>query len=133
MYGVYIKRWILAVIMALQSHSATIAENEIKSTEISSLAVSTVSVSCLKVTWDCEENTQYSVVCNALDDNYEYADNIYFEFKSDGLCYITGLRENNEYSVIVEGTNIDGTIKSTTADGRTETVEVIWDFAHEDS
>ncbi|MDE6835176.1 MAG: hypothetical protein K2J39_13165, partial [Ruminococcus sp.] len=116
MYGTsYIKRWLLTVVMALQSYSATVTESETPteiSTEISSLAVSTISVSCLKVTWECEENMQYSVTCNALDDNYEYADNIYFEFKSNGLCSITGLRENNEYSVIVEGTSIDGKTKS---------------------
>ena len=66
------------------------------------LNVSTVSVSCLKVTWDSEPHRDYYVSCTAHDDNYAYADNMYFTFKGNDLCYITGLREGTEYTVTVE-------------------------------
>ena len=61
----------------------------------------------------------------------------YFEFKSNELCYITGLREGTEYTVTVEPIlseeEKDGyTALSASADGKTETVEVIYEFPYED-
>ena len=95
------------------------------------LNVSTVSVSCLKVTWDSEPDRDYYVTCTAHDDNYAYGDNIYFEFRGNNLCYITGLRENTEYTVTVEPILSDDekdgyTAVYASADGKTETVEVIY-------
>lgn len=124
---------ILAVLTAfLIQNSADATSAEDVSTEIENLSVSMISVSCLKVTWDCEEDTEYSVICEPIDENYEYIDNIYVEHKADGLCYITGLRENNGYYVTVEAENADGNITVATVDGKTECVEVIWEFPYED-
>lgn len=111
------------------------SEKQIK--EVTSLEVSTISVSCLKVSWDSEPDRDYYVSCTALDDDYQYGDNMYFEFKSNHLCYITGLREGSEYTVTVEPIlsdeeKDDYLIRSASADGETETVEVIWDFPYED-
>ena len=75
--------------------------------------------------------------CTAHDDNYAYGDNMYFVFKGNDLCYITGLRENMEYTVTVEPVLADDekdgySVRSANADGKTETVEVIYEFPHED-
>ena len=56
----------------------------------------------MKVSWDSEPDRDYSVSCTAHDDNYAFSDNMYFVFKGNDLCYITGLRENTEYTVTVE-------------------------------
>ena len=101
------------------------------------LNVSTISVSCLKVTWDSEPDRDYYVTSTAHDDNYAYGDNIYFEFRGNDLCYITGLRENTEYTVTVEPVLSDEEkdryiVKTSSADGKTETVEVIYEFPYED-
>ena len=79
----------------------------------------------------------HNVSCTAHDDDYAYADNMYFEFKSNELCYITGLREGTEYTVSVEPILSDDekdsyTAVSASADGKTETVEVIYEFPYED-
>ncbi len=101
------------------------------------LKVSTISVSCLKVTWTDKPDRDYTISCTPHDENYAYSDNIYFHFKDEGLCYITGLREGNEYSVtvkpVLKDDEKDGYIaKSATAECRTETVEVIQEFPFED-
>ena len=75
--------------------------------------------------------------CTAHDDDYAYGDNMYFEFKSNSLCYITGLREGTEYTVTVEPVLSDDEtdnyfVKTASAEGKTETVEVIYEFPHED-
>ena len=61
---------------------------------------------------------------------------MYFEFKSDSLCYITGLREDTEYTVTVEPVILSEEENTNAVpvseNGKTETVEVIWDFPHED-
>ena len=101
------------------------------------LAVSTISVSCLKVTWTDKPDRDYTISCKPHDPDYAYSDNIYFHFKDEGLCYITGLREGNEYSVtikpVLKDDEKDGyTAKSATAESKTETVEVIQEYPFED-
>lgn len=117
----------------------TAAPEQPEITEITAdnLVVSTISVSCLKVTWADKPDRDYTISCTPHDENYAYSDNIYFHFKDEGLCYITGLREGNEYIVTVkpvpkDDEKDDFTIKSATAEGRTETVEVIQEYPFED-
>lgn len=128
MYKETITKKIFALLTAfLIQNSAGTSFADDTETEIENLSVSTISVSCLKVTWDYETDMEYTLTCVPLDEDYAYSDNIHFEFKSDGLCYITGLREDNEYSVIIESDS-----KSASDNGKTENVEVIWNFPHED-
>ena len=130
------QRRILALIMGFIVHNADVPP-EITEVSANDLTVSTISVSCLKVTWSAEEGRDYYVSCTAHDDDYAYGDNMYFEFKSNSLCYITGLREGTEYTVTVEPIlseeeKDDYSVKSTSAEGKTETVEVIFEFPFED-
>ena len=159
MYEFEFQRKILAAIMAfimqnsgaeviqnstIESNSApansvtqTIVVEPVKEISVDNLTVSTISVSCLKVEWNAENGRDYTVTCEALDPDYAYTDNMYFVFKSNSLCYVTGLRENNEYQVTVEPILSDDekdeySVKSATVNGRTEKVEVIEEFPHED-
>ena len=138
MFDPEFQRKTLSLVMGfIMEFSGTLAELEPVELTADNLNVSTISVSCLKVTWDSEPDRDYYVSCTAHDDNYAYADNMYFEFRSNDLCYITGLREGTEYTVTVEPVlseeEQDGyTIKSASADGKTETVEVIYEFPYED-
>ena len=138
MFDPEFQRKALSLVMGfIMEFSGTLAELEPVELTADNLNVSTISVSCLKVTWDSEPDRDYYVSCTAHDDNYAYADNMYFEFRSNDLCYITGLREGTEYTVTVEPVlseeEQDGyTIKSASADGKTETVEVIYEFPYED-
>lgn len=102
---------------------------------VSDLQVSPVSVSCLKVTWTAEQNRDYTVTCTILDSDIVYVDNMCFVFKSNSLCYITGLREGTSYSIDVipiakEGETSE--MQSTCAYAKTEQVEVIENFPYED-
>ena len=132
------QRRVLSVIMSfIMEFSGVSSKPEVQKLSVNDLNVSTISVSCLKVTWDSEPDRDYSVSCTAHDDNYAFSDNMYFEFKGNDLCYITGLRENTEYTVTVEPMLSDDeqdgySVKSASADGKTETVEVIYDFPYED-
>ena len=138
MFDPDIQRKALSLIMGfIIEFSGTPAEPEVQELSVNDLNVSTISVSCLKVSWDSEPDRDYSVSCTAHDDNYAFSDNMYFEFKGNDLCYITGLRENTEYTVTLEPIlskeEKDGySVKSSSADGKTETVEVIYDFPYED-
>ena len=133
---------IIGFIMEFGSAGQTVSTTtptQPKTTEITAenLAVSTISVSCLKVTWTDKSDRDYTISCTPHDENYAYSDNIHFHFKDEGLCYITGLRENNEYTITIEPVLTDEEkdgyiVKSATADGKTETVEVIEEFPHED-
>ncbi|MBR3630030.1 MAG: leucine-rich repeat protein [Oscillospiraceae bacterium] len=97
---------------------------------IANLNVSKISVSCLKVTWDAAEGRTYNVRCESTDPNYAYANMIYYEKKSEGLCYVTGLRENSEYEITVEAA--DDSKISGKMTGRTEAVEVLNEYPYED-
>ena len=94
-----ILRILIAVVLTAAEADA---EPEVSELTAENLKVSTVSVSCLKVTWDSEENRDYAVSCTALDPDHAYTDNLYFVFKENGLCYITGIREGTEYTVNVK-------------------------------
>lgn len=92
MFNPEFQRKALSLIMGfIMEFSGTPAEPEPIELTADNLIVSTISVSCLKVTWDSD-----------TDRDYTYADNMYFEFKSNELCYITGLREGTEYTITVE-------------------------------
>ena len=138
MFNPEFQRKALSLIMGfIMEFSGTPAEPEPIELTADNLIVSTISVSCLKVTWDSDTDRDYTVSCTAHDDDYTYADNMYFEFKSNELCYITGLREGTEYTITVETILSDDekdgyTAVSASADGKTETVEVIYEFPYED-
>ncbi len=103
--------------------------------KVENLNISTISVSCLKVTWTAEKNRNYTVTLEALAPDYVYIDNAYFVFQGNDTCYITGLRENNEYKITVEPelkVNEKQPVKPITKTGKTETVEVIEEFPHEE-
>lgn len=132
------QRRILSVIMSfIMEFSGVPSEPDVQEISVNDLNVSTISVSCLKVTWNAEEKREYSVSCTAHDDDYAYGDNMYFVFKGNDLCYITGLRENTEYTVTVEPVlskeeTDNYFVKLESVGGKTETVEVIYDFPYED-
>ncbi len=138
MFDSEFQRKALSLIMSfIMEFSGASGEPEPVEMTADNLNVSTVSVSCLKVTWDSEPDRDYYVSCTAHDDNYAYADNMYFNFKGNDLCYITGLREGTEYTVTVEPILSEEeqggyTAQSASADGKTETVEVIYEFPYED-
>ena len=92
------------------------------------LTAATISVSCIKLEWSGDADTEYTVTAiqNVNDD---YVDNIYFEFKSNTLCYVTGLRENSEYTFELSDEN--GEILASAVQ-KTEAVEVIEEFDYID-
>lgn len=92
------------------------------------LTASTISVSCIKLAWNGDENEEYIVTLTQLTPD-DYIDNVYFEFKSNTLCYVTGLRENTAYQFDISDSD-DNILDTTT--GKTETVEIIEEFAYED-
>ena len=131
------KKAISLIMSFIMEFSGLPAEPETIEITADNLNVSTISVSCLKVAWSAEEGREYSVSCTAHDEDYAYADNMYFVFKGNDLCYITGLREGTEYTVTVKpvlsNDEKDGySVKSATADGKTETIDVVYEFPHED-
>lgn len=131
------KKAISLIMSFIMEFSGLPAEPETIEITADNLNVSTISVSCLKVAWSAEEGREYSVSCTAHDDDYAYADNMYFVFKENNLCYITGLREGTEYTVTVEPVLSDDekdgySVKTASADGKTETIDVVYEFPHED-
>ncbi len=93
-----------------------------------SVTAATISVSCIKLTWNGSENTSYTVTATQKVHD-DYIDNLYFEFKYNTLCYVTGLRENSEY--LFEIADESGNVLDCTV-GRTEAVEVIEEFDYVD-
>ncbi len=113
----------------------TAVHNQQTAVRVTDLDVSPISVSTLKVSWKSEAGRSYFISCKALDSEYEYSDNIYYEFKKEGLCYVNGLREDTEYVVsVVPVANEGETIKMIPSEEneKTETVEVIEEFDYED-
>lgn len=88
----------------------------------------TISVSCIRLEWNGASEMDYKVTAIQLVPD-DYIDNIYFEFKSDTLCYVTGLRENTEYQFNICD-SADNILATTTA--KTETVEVIQEYEYQD-
>lgn len=138
MFDPEFQRKALSLVMGfIMEFSGVSSEPEPIELTADNLNVSTISVSCLKVTWYGDTDRDYTVSCTAHDEDYAYADNMYFEFKSNELCYITGLREGTEYTVTVEPVLSDDekdgySAVSASADGKTETVEVIYEFPDEE-
>lgn len=106
----------------------TTSVTETTKSERISLTATTISVSCIKLEWDGKTDTQYTVTA-VQSENDDYIDNMYFEFKSNSLCYVTGLRENSEYTFKIA--NEDGNVLGATVQ-RTEAVEVIQEFDYID-
>ena len=109
-----------------ESTTSAYAENE--QADAVTLTAATISVSCIKLEWSGDADTEYTVTAiqNVNDD---YVDNIYFEFKSNTLCYVTGLRENSEYTFELSDEN--GEILASAVQ-KTEAVEVIGEFDYID-
>ena len=93
-----------------------------------SVTATTISVSCIKLTWNGDESTSYTVTATQKVHD-DYIDNLYFEFKSNTLCYVTGLRENSEYTF--EIADESGNVLASAVQ-KTETVEVIEEFDYID-
>ena len=89
---------------------------------------STISVSCIKLTWNGYEDAEYTVTLTQTVPD-DYIDNVYFVFQSNSLCYVTGLREGTEYQFTLSNSEENILAEIT---GKTETVEVIAEFEHED-
>lgn len=106
----------------------TTSVTETTKSERISLTATTISVSCIKLEWDGKTDTQYTVTA-VQSENDDYIDNMYFEFKSNSLCYVTGLRENSEYTFKIA--DEDGNVLGATVQ-RTEAVEVIQEFDYID-
>ena len=108
------------------STSPTTTESE--PADAFTLTAATISVSCIKLEWSGDADTEYTVTAiqNVNDD---YVDNIYFEFKSNTLCYVTGLRENSEYTFELSDT--EGYLLASIVQ-KTETVEVIEEYDYID-
>lgn len=99
---------------------------------VSHVEASTISVSCIKVQWEAEEGRNYWVSCYT---EAGYVENMYFEFRDDDTCYITGLREGSDYEISVEPMlkeNEEAIVIPKKIKASTEKVEVIWEFPHED-
>jgi len=99
-------------------------ETEPQTVAVSNLQISTISVSCLKVTWDSDRDVTVTVETEA-----PYQENIYQYFKTKNLLYLTGLRENFEYTVHVTPIVVEGeTAQTETVTGHTEQVVVVYNF-----
>lgn len=112
---------------AVQNITET-AETAVSESFTYNLTAGTVSVSCVKLKWIERDNEEYTVtVTQTVPD--DYIDNVDFVFKSEGVCYVTGLREGTEY--LFEICDSEGNLLDSTT-GKTETVEIIEEFEYED-
>ena len=139
----HILRMIMAGAVAVSSQAADVPKAEPKPVkeptpivDVTDLKASNISVSTIKVTWNAEKDRDYYVECST-ETAGEYADNMYFEFRGNDMCYINGLREGTEYEITVTPELKENEDKSTRLKGQnvkaeTETVEVIWEFEHID-
>lgn len=113
---------------SIKTETLPISDTSSEKTDSITLTATTISVSCIRLEWNGDEDAEYTVT--ALQNTYDdYIDNIYFEFKSNTLCYVTGLRENSEYTFEIADEN--GNILATAVQ-RTEAVEVIQEFDYID-
>lgn len=90
---------------------------------------STISVSCLKITWQGDTSHKFDIFCSETDNTTDFQENICYDYISSDTCYITGLRENTKYRIVVTDITSD---TSTFVLGKTESVNIIETFAHED-
>lgn len=113
---------------SIRTETLPISDTSSEKTDSITLTATTISVSCIRLEWNDDEDAKYTITAfqSACDD---YIDNIYFEFKSNTLCYVTGLRENSEYTFKIADEN--GNILATAVQ-RTEAVEVIEEFDYID-
>ncbi len=113
---------------SIRTETLPISDTSSEKTDSITLTATTISVSCIRLKWNGDGDAEYTVTVfqSVCDD---YIDNIYFEFKSNTICYVTGLRENSEYTFEVadENNNV-----LATAVQRTEAVEVIQEFDYID-
>lgn len=79
------------------SESSSLAKQQIPVT-VKNLEIVADSVSSLKITWDAEEDRNYNIEWYTM---APYSENITFVFPENGVCYLTGLRVNEEYDITV--------------------------------
>lgn len=129
----------LLTLLLLETHNPvsgaiSVAES-IDVVKVNDLRTSTISVSSVKVEWQGEKGRDYEIFCEPTDPATGYEENIYFEIKSNSLCYITGLREDSEYEITVKpilNAHEKAAAVSSACSARTEQAEVIWEFEYED-
>jgi hypothetical protein len=115
---------------AVSLHKAEI--KQIPTIKAENVQVTPASVSSLKVTWDAEEGRDYSI---SWQTEAPYSENIQVVFKENGTAYLTGLRENSEYTVCVEpilAEDEEADVIKEEVVGHTPWVEVIQDFDREE-
>lgn len=100
--------------------------------KVENAQIEATSVSELKITWDAEEDRTYTL---GWETEAPYSENIEFVFYEDGTAYLTGLRIDSEYKVIItpelkEGE--DAVVMSAELVGHTPNIEVIQDFEREE-
>jgi hypothetical protein len=127
----------MAVSMIMSGGQVTVnqTKNSLPTVGVENLQASTVSVSCIKVEWEAEQDRDYEIFCEPTNPDTGYTENIYFEIKSNSLCYITGLRENSVYKIDVKPILEEketAKVQSSEIVCRTESVEIIEEFPHED-
>ncbi|WP_287993090.1 fibronectin type III domain-containing protein [Ruminococcus sp.] len=125
----------MKVAMAAAIASNTSPSEMSKQHKVKDLNVSTVSVSCIKTEWDAKDGKDYKLTVAPTDEDTGYVENICIRFEGNSKSYITGLREGSEYEITVKeldeiGEPIDNTATKKLCS--TESVEVIWNFEHED-
>lgn len=109
-----------------------LVKNKIPFIKTENVQVTPASVSSLKVTWDAEKGRKYQV---HWETKAPYTENIQVVSKENGTAYLTGLRENSEYTVWVEPVlheNEKVAIFKNKIVCKTPTVEVIQDFEREE-
>lgn len=106
---------------AIESGAEISAETAVEASE-HYFNADTISVSSIKLTWDIGDVSNYTVMITQIvyDD---YIDNVYFDFKSDNLCYVNGLREGTEYQFDILDSKEN--VLATTF-GKTETVDIYY-------